>query len=306
MDVVPSFYNLRSTDDPGPHDNGFGNSLLRVGEVKRIIYPEDQDSRSKKIIEYDVLVQHRENDTAVTKLYQNCWLANELAGLADYSFRLLRMSTPQTGSTAGESSTVELGFGSKVLILCINAASSEAVILSGIRDERQNDKGRRDKGVHLEWEYNGVHVEIHDDGSWSVEYKGPTTADGKFDSSRGKTDTTGTKVEVSADGSFKVATRDSQQSIVIDHAAGTVKITGNKDLTLHADKIHIGDSAGEAAVLGDTLVKILGELLDEMSTATAPTPSGNTGPTFSAPKYRAIKAKLKTALSKFITVKKTP
>lgn len=289
----------------------FSNTLLRVGEVKRIIYPEDKASRTGRFIEYDVFVQHRENGTAVTKMYHNCWMANGLCGLADYDFSTLRVNEARAGESAtgpapDVAKTAELGFGSKVLILCINGSHSEAVIISGIRDSRQDDKGRKAKGIHKDWEFNGVHVNIADDGSYSVEYKGPTKADGKLDTAKGSTDTAGTKVSVANDGSFKVQTKDGKQSVVIDHKAGTITVTGDKDLTLHASKIHIGKDAGEKAVLGDTLVGLLGELIDAIIAETHPTAVGPSGPPINAAQFAALKPRLKLALSQFITVKKTP
>jgi hypothetical protein len=290
-----------------PMDDQFGNNILRNGEVKRIIYPEDPTSRTKKFVEYDVLVAHRANGTAVTKMYSNCLHINSLSSLADYSYQTLRVDKPKPGATADEdSSMIENRLGSKVLVLCINGASSEPVIIGGIRDDSQSDVGRKDRGVHMDWEFNGVHVSIADDGSYSVEYKGPTTTRGELDPDRGKDESTGTKVSVSANGTFKVATKSDKQSVVIDHSAGTITVTGDKDLTLKADKIHIGGGADEHAVLGDTLVDLMGNLIDLMVTEQHPTAVGPSGPPLNAPAYKALKLRLQTALSQFTFVKKVP
>lgn len=306
MDVIPSFYGgTRAAGELNGYDDAFGNDLLRVGEVKRVVYPEDPGSRTKKFVEYSVLVQHRANGTAVTKQYDNCLSINSLAGLADYQFALLRADTPQPGPSADEAA-VQLGYGSKVLLLCINGASAEPVIVGGIRDERQSDLGRRDRGVHLDWEYNGVHVSVADDGSWSVERRGPTTPKGEFDAARGQDATNGTKVAVAADGSFSVRTQDDNQVVVVDHAAKTITVTADQDLTVHGQTIHIGAGAGEKAVLGDTLVKLLGQLIDLIAVQQHPTAVGPSGPPLNAPAFQALKPQLQTALSQFITVKATP
>jgi hypothetical protein len=311
VDVVPAFYQTRVVEDLERWDLAFSNNLLRVGEVKRVIYPEDNNSRSKKFVEYDVYVQHRENNTAVTKMYPNCWMMNSLSGLADYEFRMLRVDTPKEGPSAGlasdEEKTVELGFGSKVLILCINGADSEAVIIGGIRDERSSDANRKSRGIHMDWEFNGVHVAINDDGSFSLQYKGPTTPEGKLDTARGKDEQVGTTVEVAADGSFKVATKDNKQSVVIDHKNGKISITADQDLTFHGQTIHQGKDADQWMVLGDKLVDVMSEILDELATETHSHPMGPTGPPINAARYKAIKAKLRqTILSKFIKVKENP
>jgi len=305
-DIIPSFYKATPVRGIYPNNGGmFDNNLLRIGEIKTIIYPEDKKSRSRKFIEYDVLVQHRGNGTAVTKLYNNCLAQNSMGGLADYCVQLFR--APEQNQTTGtQVSPINLGNGSKVLLLCINGDQANPVIIGGIRDHRQDDKGRKAKGVHMDWEFNGVHLNISDDGSFSVEYKGPTKAEGKPDAGKGSSSTAGTKISVANDGTFTVATKDQKQSVVIDHKAGTITVTGDKDLTLHAEKIHIGNDAGEKAVLGDTLVSLLEELIDAITTQTHPTPTGPSGPPINAAKFKVLKSRLKTALSQFITVKKTP
>lgn len=305
-DIVPSFYETRSVGDSGPATDGYGNHLLRLGEVKRVIYPEHKDSRSQKFIEYDVLVQHRENGTAVTKMYHNCFLADPLGGFSDYSFRSLRVDEARTGEASDDAKTVELGFGSKVLILCISGSHAEAIIISGIPDDRRSDRGRKSKGHHLEWVFNGVATTISDDGSFSIEYRGPTTSQGK-PSPKADAKASGTTIKVKANGNFEVYTKDRKQVVEINHEKGTISVLGDKDLTIHGSTIHVGSGADEPAVLGNTLVKLMSQLLDLLVTDTHPTPIGiPTGPSLQAPAYQALKLQLDTALSKFITVKRTP
>jgi len=307
-DVIPSFMSTRDVQSLNPYDNGsFSNNLLRVGEVKLVIYPEDARSVTKKFIEYDVMVQHREGGTATTKMYSNCHLADALSGFADTYFRVLRTPDKQPATTGNKTvNPTSIGFGSKVLILCINAAHAEAVIITGIRDSRLSDKGRKGKGIHLEWTYNGVQFRINDDGSFSVEKSGPTQADGTRDTQRGPDTAANTKVSVDTNGSFIVQTRDGRQSITIDNKANTVTVLGDKDLTLHAEKIHIGKGADESAVLGDSLVKTLEELIDQINKIMVPTAWGPSGTPINKPAFLLIKAKLRNFLSKFVKVKKSP
>lgn len=63
-------------------------------------------------------------------------------------------------------------------------------------------------------------------------------------------------------------------------------------------QIILGKNAKEPIVLGDKLVEILSEILDELSSEKHPTGSGLSGPPVNAPTYKAIKAKLKKILSK--------
>jgi len=304
MEVIPSFHQTRKVGAHEANNRGFDNTMLRAGEVKAIIYPEDTNSRSKKWIEYDVLVSHRENGTSVTKLYHNCILANDLQGLADSSFRTLRVDVPPPGSITDSFSQLKPGDGSRVLLLCINGDTANAVIISGLRNSSEDDLGVKDLGHHLDYEFNGVHLSIQDDGSFSITKNGPTTPAGDFDSARGTAEANGTVVEVDVDGSFRVSTKDNAQSVVIDNKAGTITVSGDQDLTLNADTIHIGTKATEAAVLGNTLVSLLSSMVDAITAITHICPVGTSGPPVNTPAFKALQAQLQTALSSFVTVGK--
>jgi len=67
---------------------------------------------------------------------------------------------------------------------------------------------------------------------------------------------------------------------------------------IDSPKIDLGKDAKEPVVLGDKLVKLLEELIDEMIKEIHPTGSGPSGPPKNAAQYRIIKNKLKTILSK--------
>lgn len=298
MDVIPSFYSLRNESDSRSHTDYLNNYALRLGEVKEIIYPEDPRSRTKKHVEYNVVVQSVDNGTIATRPFYNCTLANDFAGFADYTYRALR-TDPRTNG-------VNPSRGSKVLILCLNGSEYGAIIISGIRDDQQSDLGRQKKGLQFESVYNGVALSIADDGSFTVEYRGPTTVDGLLDTKKAKEESVGTTVSVGNDGTFKVSTKKDNQSIVIDHKNHTVSITGDKKMTLIAEKVEIGKDAPEAAVLGDTLVSLLQQLIDAIAALTVPTPVGPSGPPLNNAQFQNIKSRLKTALSQFIKLKKTP
>jgi hypothetical protein len=98
--VIPAFLDLavpRRFSDGG----AFNEPFLRMGEVQDIIYPDDKRSRSKKFVEYRVLVQRRANGTGNTKVYENCMLWNPLAGLADRCEFTLRADTSENRDKTG-------------------------------------------------------------------------------------------------------------------------------------------------------------------------------------------------------------
>ena len=62
-------------------------------------------------------------------------------------------------------------------------------------------------------------------------------------------------------------------------------------------RINLGDDSEEQLVRGNALVDLLSELLTELASETHPTPAGPSGPPVNAPKYNAIKNKLRDILS---------
>jgi phage baseplate assembly protein gpV len=270
MDVIPSFYDTRFVGaGAAPLGGAFDNDLLRHGEVVRLIKPSEKGSRTKRFFEYDVLVQHRENGTAVTKLYQNCVLINPLAGFADKAVWTLRPAPTQAASAAD----FDLGVGSQVLVLCLDGAHASAVIVGGIRNDQDKDEEAR--GHHAVVEFNGVQFRANDDGSWTLTNKGKTAADGSADPKRDASGA-GTTVKVQADGNFEVRTA-TGQFIQIDHKGGKVTINGASLVETIADRINHGHGADEPHVLGNKLVKLLTKIIqlilkpDHYLTAVGPT-----------------------------------
>lgn len=257
-DIIPSWYgSTRMVGAQGADDEAFGNLALRAGQVMRVVEPEDVRSLSKRYREYDVLVDHRHNGVLAGKMYHGCLLLNTFGGVADHTDWTLRADLQ--GQQGGRDAQ-EPGFGSKVLVLCVNGEHSSAWIVGGVKDQRQDERGTSSLGHHLEWEFNGAHLAVRDDGSWQLENRGKTSADGTADPKRDK-DGAGTKLTCEANGNFVVETARGQ-FIRIDHKAGTVEVSGEKKLTLVADRVNLGSDADEHAVLGDQLKAVMERMID--------------------------------------------
>jgi hypothetical protein len=294
MSTIPSFYQTRDADTEAFSGNN-SNSLLRIGLIYRVIAPEDADSRSKKVVEYDVLVNHKENGATTGVLYHNCVVANPLGGKADKETRILR---PDKNT----------GLGTRVLILCINGEQNSGMIISGVRSTADSDKGiipvdRTKDFARFEWEYNGINFLIQDDGSVTVTYKGATKNDGNLRDSVDKK-AVGTSLNINKDGDFKVATRD--QYLELNHKDNVLKIFGKNRLTLHAENIDLGNAATEQAVLGNTLVKFIQSILDEISKIQVITAVGTSSPPTNIAAFASLRAQASKILSSFIKLKKTP
>jgi phage baseplate assembly protein gpV len=267
-DVVPSFYDTspvfgRTLDD----GDAWTNDQFRQGEVKRIISPKDEDSRSKLFNEYDVMVTHRGNGTAINKLYHNCLLINPFGGLADRCHYTLRESDVDLEDALP-------GLGSRVTILCLDGNETQTFIIGGIRSELDEDDPK--KGHHLLFEFNGVLFEINDDGSWSITNKGKTDIKGEADDKR-DTKGAGTKVKVEANGNFVVTTPNSQ-TIKVDNKANTIDIESATKINvkasqvdLDASRVNLGSAATFSNVLGEPLMAVLTQIITQVA-PTLPTP----------------------------------
>jgi len=231
MDVIPSF--LQGPGD-GWAPTFLGNHALHTGEVQEVIYPSDERSRSKKFIEYSVFVQHRENGTAITKIYPNCVLMNAFGGFADHVTYTLRAD--KTADKKDQKKQAgEPGKGSKVLILCLNGETNSAIIIGGVRDVAldKDPKTAAEKGHNLSFEFNGVAFEIDKDGQLTLTVKGATDAEGKT-----KNDKLPSTLKVEKDGKVTASTKGGKNSIVIEQT-GKVTVTSEKEVVVNTKKAKI-------------------------------------------------------------------
>ena len=178
--------------------------MTRRGEVREIIYPDDDRSISKKRLEYRVAVQHRDpfTNAASSRDYQ-CSVADMLGGNADHLTWTYRVD-PEGGDEAG------LGLGSKVLVSCIDGSDAEAIIVGGTPDdaleaedvEKLGEK-LRDRGHHLVWVFNGIRIAVTKDGALILRRQGATDEKGKVKDSAAKE---GSTLTMFKDGSILLGT----------------------------------------------------------------------------------------------------
>lgn len=214
----------------------FNNFALRVGEVVELVYPDDPRSLSKKVLEYRVLIQHLDNDLAATgRIYPHCVLLNPFGGVADkvsWTFRADPGRKDETG----------LGKGSKVLVLCVNGEHNSAVIIGGVRDEKDNQKTSKEQEHHFFAVFNGVKLTVTRDGEFSFIRQGPTDIDGKvLDGTPSDAQTSG--LIVFQNGSIALGAANSRdgdmdQVITIDQPARQIKMKAGSG-------VHVGQATDE-------------------------------------------------------------
>lgn len=282
-DIIPSHLGLGWTPRHSDGD-AYNEYLLRFGEVQKIIYPDDDASRTKKVVEYDVWVQHRANGTGAGVMYCNCRLGSLFGGVADDSSHTLRV--PKTPSTKEKGSN-GLGLGSKVLLLCINGERNNAVIVGGMRDPKAEDKDAKDKGHNFFAVFNGVSVVVDKDGQLTVTYGGKTEVDGKK-SDDVKDEQVGSYVKFGKNGNISVSDKDGKNSVVIDHENKKVLIKRDEAFELGdaTDKMLLGQSFRDAEKQKNEKVQKLtdqiSQLRQQQSTALTTAAGKVLGPFMSA------------------------
>lgn len=282
-DIIPSTYGVTST--PRQSDgNAYNDVLLRFGEVQQIIYPDDKQSRTGKVTEYNVWVQYHGNGHGVPVMYNNCRMGSLFGGVADDTSFTLRV--PETPSTK-EDGSKGLGLGSKVYILCQDGVHNNAIIVACARDPKAEDKDAKDKGHHYYSVFNGVSMAIDKDGQLTVTYGGKTNIDGKKHDDA-KDEQVGSFVTFSKNGNISVSDKDGKNQLLIDHENKKVIVKRDEAFELGdaTDKMLLGQSFRDAQKqMHETVQKLtdqISTLRQQQSTALTTASGKIAGPFMSA------------------------
>lgn len=261
--VIPHY--LGAVERGFIEDSGnFTNAALRVGEVKGIIYPDSDESATKKYIEYNVEVQHRDADGPGTSvLYSGCLLSNIFGAGGDVERYTFRTDSKENNGDDG------VGVGAKVLLMCVNGESAQTWIIGGVRDPQSDSETDSDVGHNYFWRFNGVSVAVNDDGEYRLQFKGKTKTNGDLADGAEKDDS-GATLYLKKDGGvelfdgggglegLRLSSQDSTAELFSDGTVDVkgptgVTITSDQSINLDAANVHIGStSTSEALVLGNT------------------------------------------------------
>lgn len=101
--------------------------------------------------------------------------------------------------------------------------------------------------------------------------------------------------------------KSNQETVTVEHANGA-KLSMDKDGNVFISNVsgkivNVGLDASEAAILGDTLKRLLDELLDAIAAMTVGTGTGPSTIPINVVQFQAIKARLQTILSTTVKVK---
>jgi hypothetical protein len=275
--IIPHYFSVENRGKV-TMDSNLNSLSLRVGEVKEIVYPEDDLSLSKRWIEYTVEVVQRDGmKTHSSTLHHGCVVGQLFGGFADQVHYTLRKDEQKQGNDPDGG----VGIGSKVLLLCINGTRSNPVIISGLpeTDTDFGDKHKKDDGHNLYFEFNGVQFTINKDGEMKLMFRGATNTDGTLADSA-NSDAEGSYVSIDKDGNLKFATPKDDQFLTINHKdhkiemqaqkewdctiKGTVNITADDNVVIKSSGVKVGD-ATDSWMLGSTYRQAEGQMNQEIS-----------------------------------------
>jgi hypothetical protein len=238
--------------------SSFGQLGISIGEVKGVVYPNDKNSQSKKNVEYVVETIMRNGMGIPVPTNVPCVVVDTFGSVGDFSLHSFR-----TASRKPDRDKLVYD-GAQVLVAFVSGDTSHGFIIGALRHSKSPQETL--VGRFFRWVFNGIDLDINDDGEVKVQANGATKQDGSPDT-RNKNNK-GPYFQFTKTGDAYV-TDNNGQSIQISSKDKTVYIKGENARTqvskiaqLHGGKtIYIGsDKAKENLVLGQQLNNALNDL----------------------------------------------
>lgn len=234
----------RNKENTNYSNQVFKNTAFRMGMILEAIPIDSEDNISKLGVEYNVMTieQDRQNGQSTT-IYKNCIIMDGFGGVADFYKKTLRPAdNPKESQRLG---SLKNEVGSIVGILCLDGHSEKAVIIGSFGNPSKQLllEEEKEKGHHLEGEFNGLNWKIDKDGAMIVTFRSPTNPDGTaVDEAVG-----GSVLTIEKDGSFEVNNKPTVEGqdkgdtvdfekIRLDRTEQKIDIEARKEINVKNDK----------------------------------------------------------------------
>lgn len=296
--IIPDYLSDGS-DTTSYSGSAFNSVRMLLGEVQELVQPNDPRSVSKKFVEYRVWAQTIENGVCVSRMFENVAgpdaFGSGISDTCNFTFR-----GASSANIANGNNKLGFGKGSKVLMVAIMGMQINYVIISGLRDSNSTPDDPT-LGHHIDFEFNGISVNINNDGELIVTYGGATKIDG---TNRDDVDESaiGTSISITKDGSLSIVDKDANESIVIDRPGGNLNVTASSGVSISAPQIKLGPAPNSPAVIGSQLVNILTQIITALTSLTVTVAGAPSSPPINAPILVAIQAQLNTILSQCVSL----
>ncbi len=223
-----SLFTPTDSNGSSSYEKTYQNTMLRIGIVLKVYETDDEKNINKVVPEYDVMALEQEQQYGLNStIYKSCVSYDGFGGVADFFQAKLR---PVKDSRKTEQ---KINFqdetGSIVLLLCIDGNSDRAMIIKSF-PSNQKQVLTKDKGIHLEGEYNGINYQINKDGELTVTFRSATNDDGTAkDTAAG-----GSFLKIDKTGSIEL-NDNNKESIRIDKEKKTIDVKAEKDISNTTD-----------------------------------------------------------------------
>lgn len=202
----------------------YKNFPLRIGVVVASYPTTDDNNHSKLTTEYDILViEQNENQSTTPIKYKNCMSSEGLGSIADFFEKTLRTQTLKLNKGT---TTLNDQNGAIVLLLCLDAMSDKAIIISALTHPNRPTT-LTSTLPYLQGEYNGVNVVVNTDGSTTLTFNGATDNLGNpLIPTQGVT-----QLSIKNDGSFQI----NNSTVLFSMAkSGKVTLTSASDININS------------------------------------------------------------------------
>lgn len=221
--IIPSYMGVQPRGAAAGGNPSLQDFVLRVGEVKKIVYPTDPQSYSKKFVEYELDVSYRDGGGSyTTSVYRGVQANNWFGGIADQFWSTYRQDPNRdTYSSSG------IGQGSLVYILCVGGSQQFGIIMGGARNPDDTPDKKSD-GHHLFFEFNGIKAQVKDDGELEIVFRGKTDIDGTLNKDAVAT-AEGSRLQINKEGNILLATPNDAQFIRINQKDRKLQILADDE-----------------------------------------------------------------------------
>lgn len=217
----------------------FKNYGLKQGFIIKVYEIDDVSNMSKVTPEYDVAVMEQNEDGCQTVVtYRNIMPLDSFGGIADYFISKSRSRDKEELDPIKQK-------GNLALILCLDGNPDKAIMVGAISHANKKRKLTKEDGHALEWEFNGLNVQVADDGGFSINYRSKTDIDGKQTGKGG-----GSQFLVEGDGSIELndgdggkknekgvlekSVKEKVEKFRLDKTKQTVSLTSRKDISIES------------------------------------------------------------------------
>jgi phage gp45-like len=308
--VFPSYFKI---DKPADALDFLSNNItLKVGQVVKANFP-DASKNKNSFITYDVFYSEQQGKEIYNNIAYDCTPVQVFGSAADYVEFSYRANVSEDGNqddVLTEGAVIDLSsnddakklMGAAVLIAFLGGDTSNGIILGAVPNffldkNKQYTFQSKDIGKFFNFAFNGIKVNINNDGELLLVVNGPTLDEGKLDTDASDKKKVGSFIKINKEGEIIISTTtktEEEDGFIkppdVDKADNKITIKKDGSIEIKIDdkssftlkktdkdaELTLGDGAKSVAV-AEELKDLYGKLKDYIEGAKVPTGMGPSG-----------------------------